>query len=90
MITTPCPAPVPGSKVQRAESLFRVVQDRTDAHNHQSLAVLGKGILQQVRQCRVSERNVALFGRSGCDDVTQCGEGFVDVLGLLQSLARGT
>ena len=34
------PILVPRSKIQRAESFLRVVQYGTDAHNHQSFAVL--------------------------------------------------
>ena len=51
---------------------------------HQSLAVAPEAVLQEVGQLGVPVRDVRVLLGEGHDDVSEVGQGFVNVLGLGQ------
>ena len=57
-------------EVERAERLVDVILNGRDAAEHERLAILRDGILQEMRQCTVSKGNVLLVRPARGDHVT--------------------
>lgn len=81
---------LPCGEVERAERLLCIVKNGADTDKHKRFAVLRQRVLQQIRERGVAEGHVALLRGAGLDDVTQSRERLVDVLRLLEGLARGS
>ncbi|RNF27733.1 uncharacterized protein Tco025E_00117 [Trypanosoma conorhini] len=81
-------------KDKRGEGLRVRLQCGGDAGDQRRLAVAAEGVPQGACQDGVSKRHVPMtttaFARESRDDVAELMQGFVDLLRLLQSLARDT
>ena len=74
----------PGCELQSGDTLSKALRGRADHGHHGSFAVASKGVLQQASKFAITVRDVrtrSLVGECS-DDVTQAGEGLIDLLGF--------
>jgi hypothetical protein len=74
----------PGCELQSGDALSKTLRGRTDHGHHGSFAVATKRVLKQARQFAISVRDVrarSLVGECS-DDISQAGEGLINLLGL--------
>mmetsp|Transcript_84363 Transcript_84363/g.239284 ORF Transcript_84363/g.239284 Transcript_84363/m.239284 type:complete len:600 (+) Transcript_84363:3-1802(+) len=75
-------------EVQGAQRLGDIALRGRALHDHQRLRVAAERVLQHHRELRVPVGHVLGLGRQGGDHAAQRGQALVDVLGLLDALAR--